>query len=137
MAEVKRFLRDLANHHHLVKHWSSPRVLAVAEYMLNDDPEMPSSITPYELTYGGQDADLQRIINEADPKSVDVQPGHKYLVSLLADIQAVREVYGKHRADLLRARTEPTRLLSISYAVFCLKKKKKKKQQQNPIHSAL
>ena len=107
VAEVKRFLRDLANHHHLVKHWSSPRVLAVAEYMLNDDPEMPSSITPYELTYGGQDADLQRIINEADPKSVDIQPGHKYLVALLADIQAVREVYGKHRADLLRARTKP------------------------------
>ncbi len=41
-----------------------------------------------------------------------------------------KKLYGKHAAQVMKLSlihiSEPTRLLSISYAVFCLKKKKKK-----------
>src|SRR5674536_151478 len=49
---------------------------------------------------------------------------------LLVPISTYLIVLAKMRLSLIHI-SEPTRLLSISYAVFCLKKKKKKKQKND------
>mgnify|MGYP007068775102 CR=1 FL=1 len=41
----------------------------------------------------------------------------------------IMQILSSHRGLSLIHISEPTRLLSISYAVFCLKKKKKNKQK--------
>eukprot|EP00658_Telonema_sp_P-2_P014974 TRINITY_DN15723_c0_g1_i1.p1 TRINITY_DN15723_c0_g1~~TRINITY_DN15723_c0_g1_i1.p1 ORF type:complete len:196 (+),score=46.23 TRINITY_DN15723_c0_g1_i1:244-831(+) len=73
------------------------------------------------------------------------------LISTTAPERSVQylEEYGWHHAATLHGLqwntrylslihiSEPTRLLSISYAVFCLKKKKKKKRQPQVIYKAI
>src|SRR5674536_378664 len=44
------------------------------------------------------------------------------------DVVERRATFARHNLSLIHI-SEPTRLLSISYAVFCLKKKKKKKKK--------
>ena len=105
--EVKRFIRDLAQHQHLVNRWSEPVILAIAEFLINSDPDLITKISPYMLTFGNQDPDLKRLINAADPDSIKAQPSSEYLRKLEADIAAVRDVWNAHKAKLQRERTRP------------------------------
>ena len=43
VAEVKRFLKSIANHHDLQSEWSRPRVMMLAEFVINHDVHKPSA----------------------------------------------------------------------------------------------
>ena len=138
VAEVKRFIRDLAQHHHLVDRWSEPVVLAVAEYLINSDPDLVTKISPYMLTFGSQDPELTRLINQADPSSINPIPGSEYLKKLQSDIAAVRDVWNEHKKRLQRERTrpnleQPQNKYQPKYLVF---KKIRKQQKLNTFSHA-
>eukprot|EP00658_Telonema_sp_P-2_P071819 TRINITY_DN61025_c0_g1_i1.p1 TRINITY_DN61025_c0_g1~~TRINITY_DN61025_c0_g1_i1.p1 ORF type:complete len:281 (+),score=59.18 TRINITY_DN61025_c0_g1_i1:144-986(+) len=84
-------------------------------------------------------ADVNQADNEegATPVFVATREGHKESIELLAKLGAdVNQTDSTGVLSLIHI-SEPTRLLSISYAVFCLKKKKHKintKQRQYSIY---
>ena len=62
VAEVKRFLRSLTAHSDMQHDWSTPRILGVAEFLINNDPHMPSNVSPYEMEFGRHDKHLSHLI---------------------------------------------------------------------------
>ena len=65
--KIKRFLMDIARDGVLIQEWSAPRVLAVCQYLINNDPEQPVNISPSQLTFGKRDPNMYRLIQEANP----------------------------------------------------------------------
>src|SRR5678816_4700743 len=76
--------------------------------------------TKSENGSGNQPSNSIQVLNNALNQSVSTRVGENFLVSLLGRVSY--DYKGKY-LSLIHI-SEPTRLLSISYAVFCLTKKK-------------
>ena len=74
------------------------------------------------VMYGGS------VVETGKVHQILTAPEHEYTKSLIAAVP--RGDIKFERLSLIHI-SEPTRLLSISYAVFCLKKKKKRKRRNN------
>ena len=94
--EIKRFLKDVARDSILIQEWSAPRVLAVCQYLINNDPELPINISPSQLTFGKIDPDMYKLIQEANPLGTAAEHASAYHRRLLEELQAINAVYSKH-----------------------------------------
>ena len=104
--EIKRFLKDVARDSVLIQEWSAPRVLAVCQYLINNDPELPVNISPSQLTFGKRDPDVYRLIQEANPLGTAAEHASAYHRRLLEELQAINAVYSKHKAERALKSTE-------------------------------
>ena len=77
--EVKRFIRELCLSHTLREHWSLPRILAVVQFLINEDVNEGTEFSPSDLKFGRRDPALLKILTEADPN----EPEAKQKLSLI------------------------------------------------------
>jgi hypothetical protein len=96
VAEVKRFLISLCAFEGLEKRWSEPRILAIAEFLINNDPELPSNLSPYEMLFGRKDTELYKIISQDSSNISPIAAKELYVQSLMKDISSVRNIHLEH-----------------------------------------
>ena len=100
--EAKRFITALAEAQGLRHKWSTPRVIAIAEFLINSDPDEKSGISPYELMHGRRDSKIFDVFKqEKDQLPSDIDK-HEYLKTLrkeFADVQAVHLAHKRERAE--------------------------------------
>ena len=97
--EVKRFLRELAHSNILMEEWSLPRILAVCQFLINDDPEELLNISPSQLTFGRRDPQMYQIIQDADPTGTAAEHATAYHQRLLKELHEINSLYSKHKAE--------------------------------------
>src|SRR5678810_1357313 len=91
----------------------------------------PDRFVKTHCCFCGQQCGIQ--LKVKDNEVIGFEPWEEFPFNrgMLCPKGVKRYLQGSHPDRLLRAyQREPTRLLSISYAVFCLKKKKKTKRSK-------
>ena len=140
VAEVKRFLRAIANHNDLRTEWSKPRVMMLAEFVINHDVHKPTDISPYMMEFGREDKQLANLIDKVETATGQIKDGDKqsYYDSFQREVEAVREIYLQHRNDIIKARTasnahKPQNLFQPGDLVFQHIEKKKRSNTFAPL----
>ena len=88
--EAKRFIKELCLSHTLQEHWSLPRILAVAQFLINEDNNEHTEFSPADLKFGRCDTAMLKIINDADPNEPAAERKSSYYRRLLAELVAPR-----------------------------------------------
>ena len=104
--EVKRFVVELATSHILKDEWSRPRVLKVAEFLINDDPDESTNLSPNQLTVGRQDQILQQILENTQSTATATSRASPYHKLLLDDLAEVHRIWTAYKARLALKNTE-------------------------------
>ena len=97
--EAKRFLTAIAEHLGLRNSWSSPRVIAIAEFLINSDPDEDSGISPYEMMHGRRDHRVFEIFAKEKkdlPHDFDKQA---YLKVLQEEFKTVESIWLKCKRE--------------------------------------
>ena len=85
--ETIRFLSTLINEERLKNVWSKPHIIATVQFILNSEISKETSISPYEYTFGTNDASYFRLPEAIDPTMAPV-----HLRRLNQDLVIVRQV---------------------------------------------
>ena len=110
VAEVKRFLRSLTAHSDMQHDWSTPRILGVAEFLINNDPHMPSNVSPYEMEFGRHDKHLSQLITTlAESWSTTSSTKSAYLDHFKKELNTVRKIYMEDRNRAISKKTRSNR----------------------------
>jgi len=104
--EAKRFIAELSRNHLLAKHWSSPRVLAVAQFLINDDPDVTTGLSPNMLTFGKQDADLRKALRVPSTDAAAPTSRETHHTMLTQDLRELNSVWTAHKATRALELTE-------------------------------
>ena len=108
--EVKRFIRELCNSHTLQEHWSLPRILAVAQFLINEDPNENSEFSLADLKFGRRDTAMLDIISKADPEEPAAQRKSSHHRRLLAELLEIRSIWSRLKAEWALDKTAPNLL---------------------------
>ena len=108
--EAKRFIKELCLSHTLQEHWSLPRILAVAQFLINEDVNEGTEFSPADLKFGRRDPTMLKIINDADPNEPTAERKSSYYRRLLAELHEIRTIYSRLKAEWALERTAPNLL---------------------------
>ena len=108
--EAKRFIRELCLSHTLQQHWSLPRILAVAQFLINEDRNENSDYSPADLKFGRRDTAMLDIITKADPNEPAAQRKSRHHKSLLAELFEIRSIWSRLKAEWALDKTAPNLL---------------------------
>jgi hypothetical protein len=108
--EAKRFIRELCLSHTLQEHWSLPRILAVAQFLINEDPNENSEFSPADLKFGRRDAAMLDIITKADLDEPAAQRKSRHHRHLLAELFEIRSIWSRLKAEWALDKTAPNLL---------------------------
>ena len=97
--EAKRFLQSLAESQGLRHKWSSPRVVAIAEFLINSDPDEISGISPYEMMHGRRDTKMFDIFAKEKADLATDFDKHEYLRVLKEEYKLVHAIHLKHKQE--------------------------------------
>ena len=105
--EAKRFLTALAESQGLRHNWGSPRVCAIAEFLINSDPDEDSGISPYEMMHGRRDHRVFNIFKKQTANLPSDFDKHAYLKTLVEEFKTIQSIFLKckrERADRITRR---------------------------------
>ena len=108
--EAKRFIKELCLSHTLREHWSLPRILAVAQFLINEDVNEGTEFSPADLKFGRRDPAMLKIITEADPHEPAAQRKSSYYRRLLAELHEIRTIHSRLKAEWALQKTVPNLL---------------------------
>ena len=91
--EAKRFLTALAENQGLRHKWSTPRVLALAEFLINSDPDEDSGISPYELMHGRRDSKIFDIFKKGKDELPSDIDKYAYMQTLRQEFKLVQSIH--------------------------------------------
>ena len=97
--EAKRFLQALAESQGLRRKWGSPRVCAIAEFLINSDPDEATGISPYEMMHGRKDNKVFDIFNKEKSQLPSDFDKHEYLKTLKAEFKEIEETFLKCKRE--------------------------------------
>ena len=104
--EVKRFVSELATSHVLKDEWSRPRVLKVAEQLINDDPDENTNLSPNDLTVGRRDQILSDFLESTNSAEALTTRTTRYHQHLMKDLAEVYRIWTNFRARMALKHTE-------------------------------
>ena len=97
--EAKRFMVSIAEHEGLRHRWGSPRVIAIAEYLINSAPDTETGISPYDLLYGRRDSSVFDIFKKEIDDTTDDLNQSEYIKVLRKEFALVQSLFLKAQQE--------------------------------------
>lgn len=81
-------------------------MLKVAEFLINDDPDESTNLSPNQLTVGRQDQILARLLHDTQSTDIATSRATSYHKLLMAEFAEVHRIWAAYKARLALKNTE-------------------------------